>query len=193
MVIELVAAGAAGYFVYWAVQRGVSPGLRRIRATPRFTVATVPEVTQARLVGIARSIDGATMAAPLTGRACLCYVARMRVTEGSIANNQEVRELNCEVGGVRFELVDDSGAAIVDPETAEAALVMTKVPETDRTNAFRDRYKYTGTGVLDFFEGIVEPYQRIAVAGFGQRDERLVMRSSPHLPLAITNLRRLAR
>lgn len=194
MVIELAAGAVGAYFVYWTVQRGLSPVARQIRATPRFTVATVPDVTQARLVGIARALDGATIAAPLTGRPCLCYVARMRVTEGSTTGAAEVRELNREVRGVRFELVDDSGAAIVDPEAADAAIPLTRVPESDLTSAFRDRYKYAGGGVIEYHEGIVEPFQRIAIAGFGQRENsRLVMRSSPHLPLAISNLRRLAR
>jgi hypothetical protein len=194
MVIELVAAGAAGYFVYTVVQRSRSPMLRQIRTTPRFTVATVPEVTQARLVGIARALDETSIEAPLTGRPCLCYVARMLVTEATGSDRAETRELNCEIQGVRFELVDDSGVATIDPDAASASLTMTKVPECDRTTAFRDRYKYSGRGVLSFYEGILEPYHRIAVAGFGHREgSRLTMRSSPHLPLAITNHRRLAR
>jgi hypothetical protein len=194
MVIELVAAGAAGCFVYYVVQRERSPVLRRIRTTPRFTAATVPDVTQARLVGIARALDHKSIEAPLTGRPCLCYVARMLVTETSGTSQPVTRELNCEIRGVKFELVDDSGAAIIDPEAADAAFKMTSVPECERTNAFRDRYKLTSThGVLSFYEGIIEPYQRIAVAGFGQREaSRLTMRSSPHLPLAITNAKRLA-
>jgi len=118
----------------------------------------------------------------------------MVVTEPNVDTQPDTYELNREVQGVRFELVDDSGAAIIDPEAADAALAMTKVPECDRTTAFRDRYKFGGRGVLTFYEGILEPHQRITVAGFGLREgSRPTMRSSPHLPLAITNVRTLAR
>lgn len=166
---------------------------REIRGTTHYTVAELPEVTIGRVVGVARPLDATTVIAPLSGRACLAYFVRVSDKTHGGRGGQADLELAAESGGTPFLLEDETGTAIIDPDGAHCVLAIDdKVGSggdpTDRQRAFLARYAATDLAHdwIRWYEGIVSPGERIAVVGYGVRnDGRLRMSSSPHLPLVI--------
>jgi hypothetical protein len=167
---------------------------REIRGTTHYTVAELPEVTIGRLVGVARPLDGTTVTAPLSGRACLAYF--VRVSDKSYGHTGTQRadvELAAESGGTPFLLEDETGTALIDPAGAHCVLAIDDKMSSagdanDRQRAFLARYASTELAPdwIRWYEGIVSAGERIAVVGYGMRaDGRLRMSSSPHLPLVI--------
>ncbi|MCX5740970.1 MAG: hypothetical protein NT062_00560 [Proteobacteria bacterium] len=178
----LVVGGGVGGAIWYVLTKE-----RRAAAkVPRFTVADLPPVTVGRLVGIARAVTG-TVPAPLSTRPCLFY--RVRVTSDS--GKVEVAD---GTGGVTFELDDGTGVATVEIDGATAVLASRKLGRDERPGAAAYLTRLQSQDqrtILSFYEGLVADGARIAVVGFGNRDAtgRLVMSSSPHLPLAIVDLR----
>lgn len=167
--------------------------LRAIRKTPQFSIATLPEVTIGRLVGVAKALDGKTVVAPFSGRVCLAYFAK--ATDTNAHRTGDILVVAEETGGVPFLLEDDSGVAVIDPDGATCTLDVDHKASTsdvwgditDRQRLFLERYQAGSFsyGSLHWYEAIVEIDERIAVVGYGQRGDRLRMSSSPHLPLVI--------
>jgi hypothetical protein len=167
---------------------------REIRGTTHYTVAELPEVTIGRIVGVARPLDDKTVIAPLSGRACLAYFARVSdKTFGHSSSQQADLELAAESGGTPFLLEDETGTAIIDPDGARCVLAIddklgTTGDADERRRAFLMRYAANDLARdwIRWYEGIVSAGERIAVVGYGTRSEgRLRMSSSPHLPLVI--------
>lgn len=179
--------------------------LREVRATPHFTVATLPEVTIGRIVGVARALDGRTIQAPLSGRECVAYFAKVigpshsgDPVDNAIATAYASGsiELAVENVGVPFLLEDPTGIAIVDPDRAICALDVDYKSTANglwrdldaHQRAYLDRIKVKDSMLvgMKWAEAIVEVGERIAVVGYGQRVEgKLRMSSSPHLQLVI--------
>ena len=164
-------------------------------------------MTIGRIVGVARAIDDRTVEAPISGRPCLAYFVLATAddprNDGFSSNSPETLTLVEESNGIPFEVVDATGAAIVEPDGATCALdkdhkswEMTSLEAEPRHRAFLERIGVTGrsyTGIR-CREGIVSLGEKIAVVGFGQRsDGRLRMSSSPHFPLVICDHAAVAR
>ncbi len=169
--------------------------LRGLRKRPRYSVAELPEVTIGRIVGVARAIDGRTIEAPISGRPCLAHFVFATSSGPGGYGDSDPITLAEESNGIPFEVVDASGAAIVDPDGATCALEKDHRSwqfsgrESDpRHRAFLERIGVAGRSYagIQCREGIVSLGEKIAVIGFGQRTGgRLRMSSSPHFPLVI--------
>lgn len=149
---------------------------RALREAQRATVADMVEGTTARLAGVVTS-DG-TLRAPLTGRACVAYVARVEEHLGK----QGWRTRVYEVRGVTFTIDDGTGRALIDPTSSTLLLEMDSTTRSgsldDATpveESFLARHGFASTGwwlnkTLRYTEGVIEAGERVAVLGRGVRE-----------------------
>ncbi len=146
---------------------------RRIARAQRWSLGEMPEATVGRVTGRVRVI-GEPIRSPLTGRACVFYVAELR-SDFEPSSSREV-------GGVAFVLEDDSGRALVDPEHASAALsleITGCVGRSDVTPAESAMFARHMAGTprtlnglqnWTFLEAVIEPGATIEVLGAGTRE-----------------------
>jgi hypothetical protein len=205
--IALAALVVSGVVKYFSAENRLKRALRAVRVWP---IGELPEGTLGRVIGEAQPIDG-MIQSPLTGRRCLYYVARVEVhRSGEWHTRFEERD------GVPFLLTDDSGRAIIDPSSANAALTFDH--EDSRSNtagdptpteaAFLAKHGGKARGLLfneklRYVEAVLVPGKRIAILGAGIREPdprgtpaegyrsatptRLRLTSSPRHPLMISD------
>jgi len=170
-------AGIAGARYYWSEAQRIT---RSLRAAKRWPIAELPENTLGRVIGLARAIQD-PLIAPLTGRACVYYIATVKKD----SDDQDV--VVTEHKGVPFSIEDPTGRAIVDPTDARITLVF---DHTQRTGSHRPpnqdeetlllRHGYTSKGkgkrqlsAPEFSEAVIEIGDQIAVLGSGIREPDL--------------------
>ena len=144
-------------------------------------ISELDEQRVQRVVGQARK-DLATLVAPFTGRACVCYVAEVEECdyEGMYHTPRWTRRI-VERRGVPFVLEDVTGRAIVDPDGADlvhdydydrAATASLMDNPTEHECAFLDRHHehelWTHV-VLRYCERIVGVDDMIEVVGACER------------------------
>jgi hypothetical protein len=176
--MEILVIGAAmavvgvGFWYFSAANRLK----RELRAARVWPIGELPENTIGRVIGEAHPIDR-VLEGPLSGRACVYYVARVE-EEGSNSWKTVIEEHD----GVPFLLDDGSGRAIVDPVNAEVVLTFdsdsssgTFDDATRTEEAFLAKHGRSSTGwvfnkKLRYTEAIIEPGETIAVLGSGVRE-----------------------
>jgi hypothetical protein len=205
----------AGLFTMLAAVHWYRNAPRRIRrhlgAAKRYRIGELPEDTVGRIVGRVEP-TGPMLRAPLTGRACVFYQVKVSGDTGTIITERE---------GVAFRIVDETGAAIVDPRAAEVAVVFDHEARTDiftaptaEQSALLARHgerseRWSGIRSLAFSEGVLEPGEDVAILGAGVREPdlharpesgyreelptRLRLTSSPRYPLRISDHRTTTR
>jgi hypothetical protein len=146
---------------------------RQLRASPRRSLAELPEGTPARVVGKAEPLDD-TLEAPLSGRRCLYYTVIVEVSEG-----RHWKQIVREDRAVMFTLDDGSARAIVDPSRSKVALEFdersasgTFDNPTEREQAFLDAHKTDSRHAFGLFnrslryrEAIIAVGETIAIFG----------------------------
>lgn len=149
-----------------------------LREAPRATAASLENGVTGRLAGVVTA--DATLRAPMTGRACVAYVAR--VEEWSGGRRARWLERIHEVRGVPFTIDDGSGRALVDPGASTMLLHMDATTRSGRFDdatpveeAFLARHDLASTGwvlnkTLRYTEGVIEPGERVAIIGRGVRE-----------------------
>ena len=180
---------------------------RELRDSPRTTAARLEAGATGRLAGVVTS--DATLRAPLTGRACVAYVARV---EERMPRGQGARwvERIHEIRGVPFTLDDGTGRALIDPGQSTLLLQMDATTRsgildsaTPVEASFLERHGVASTGVwlnktLRYTEGVIEPGERVAIVGRGVREPdpdagpdalatRIRLGGSEDQPILITN------
>ena len=169
LAIVLCAVPAGVAFWYWSDTVTLRRELRRAR---RVSIAEAPEGTVVRLDGVVA--EGETLIAPLTGRACVFYLATLEeyVSSGRTGNWRErVRELR----GVPFTVLDGTGRAIVDPTGARVDVDIDSTSKsgtlddpTEAEAAFLRSHGLQGAGWifnkrLRYREGVFQVGEPIAV------------------------------
>jgi hypothetical protein len=174
MEIALVALAGVFVFVGALSLRGDSFVVRRrIRNARRWTIAELPEGTLGRIVGRVRSI-GEPLHSPLTGRACVGFVAEIYSEFSPGGMYRETRS-------VPFVIEDDSGRAIVDSHSESARLDLQlavtgacgrelATPAEHAMFARRARGPALKLEDWTFREGIIEPGAIVSVLGAGDRE-----------------------
>jgi hypothetical protein len=194
-------------YAYMAPKRRITRALRAARLS---RLADLPENTVGRVAGVVRTL-GEPLTAPLSGRVCVYYVAK-------VEDNANPRNtLLVEEKGVPFIVEDDSGRAVIDPTNAKVTLVFDHESDTVNSTwttpeqeALLVRYGISSKGFMGakpmhFSEAIIESGEKVAVLGSGIRDhdhERtmqsgyrdapptlLRLTSSARYPLLISDIR----
>lgn len=210
MIVEvLVIGGAVGATAFALIRSYYSSASRHLRALRRkeiWPIGELPDGTVGRMIGTVRAA-GATLKAPVTGRACVCYHLTVST------NTEDAHTIISDQQGVPFVLEDDSGRALVDPEGA--ALERYRAHDDDASTTrgatkqqldLLEAYGQKDLGLevpLRFREEIVEIGEDICVAGAGVRDAdpdavpaegyrtapatRLRIASSPRFQILITD------
>ncbi len=152
---------------------------RALKAARRATAADLADGTTGRLAGVVTS--DATLRAPLTGRPCVAYVARV---EEKIARGDTkgwVERIH-EVKGLPFTIDDGTGRALIDPGQATMLLQMDAATRsgvldsaTPVEASFLARHGLDSQGWLlnktfRYTEGVIEPGERVAILGRGARE-----------------------
>lgn len=185
-----------------------------MRRAPRFEIATMPENTFGKLVGVVRPSRQRLIEAPFSGRLCVYYEASLDLMDGSAL----VRTLVTEQEGIPFVLADAAGGrAFVDPAHAFLSTEIDHVAQAtralcpDRARALIARHprlerKLLPDDELRFREAILEVDERIAVFGGGVREPdpdadpasyregaatRLCLGGSERFPLFLSDDRRV--
>lgn len=182
---------------------------RRMRQTPRFAIAELPENTIGKLVGRVRPSSRTLLEAPLSGRLCVYYEVSIDAMSGPTL----VRVLATENEGMEFMLDDGTARCFVDPAHAEISTGIDFVSRSnlrlhsDRQHDLIVRHHLSGVRLrsadsLRFREGILECDETIAVVGGGVRDTdpeatrsayrdennvRLCLTGTPKNPLLISD------
>ena len=153
---------------------------RTLREAPRVDIRAMPEGARARVVGTVTA-HGATLRAPLTGRACVAYVAQVEERISTGKTSYWTNRIH-EVKSVPFAIDDGTGRAIVDPGAAQ---LLVEMDATTKSGAFDDatpieadflrRHGMASTGwffnkTLRYVEGVIEPGERVAVLGQAVRE-----------------------
>jgi len=142
----------------WQHQEGVT----------RYRVGELPEGEIGRMEGTVRT-HGRTLRAPLSGRACVYYLAL--VEQAGVIQWME-RD------GVPFAF-EDTSRAIIEPANASVALLLDHREQlralreaTRRQDAMLARHGYNipGADELVFYEGILVPGERATLVGAGRRE-----------------------
>lgn len=144
---------------------------RRIRNARHWPIAEFPESTLGRIVGRVRVI-GEPLHAPLTGRACVCFVAEIysEFSPGGIYR---------ETRSVPFVIEDGSGRAMIDPERTRLDVQLEITGACGRAIATpaehamfvrRNRGRAIKLEDWTFREGVIEPGKIISVLGAGERE-----------------------
>ncbi len=158
---------------------------RRMRRAKLWSIADLPEDVLGRVVGTVR-VMGRTLVAPLTGRSCVYYVARVANRQGRTVFEQSE--------GVVFEIEDATGAAMIDAQRAISDLTATRVeahvwgPEADaRRYAYLAEHHVVDGKVFD--EAVVVAGSTIAVFGAGHREDtgKLRMVRGRDVPLILAD------
>lgn len=175
IVVIVIGIGlAAGAWALW-----INPARRikrALRAAPTVPIARLGEGDLGRIVGKARVLDD-KLVAPLTGRACVYYIARVQEEDGDSWTTIIEEER-----GVTFVVDDGSGRAIVDPRGGDLALDFdarsrsgTFHDPDDRERAFLAKYGVKSHGLifnkgLRYREAVIEIGETVAVLGAGVRE-----------------------
>ena len=153
---------------------------RKLRAAKAWAIGDLPEDTLGRVVGQARPLAN-TLQGPLTGRACVYYVATVE-EQRSNGRSSYWKTIITESQGVPFLLEDPTGRAVVDPTSAEVALDFdgksssgTFHDANQIQEAFLTKYGKTSSGwvfnkSLRYREAMIEVGETIAVLGQGVRE-----------------------
>ncbi len=154
---------------------------RELRNAPVRKIAQLDDDQVGRIVGAARTHTDGTLTAPLTGRPCLYYIARVDV-QRTTGETTTWRLLFKEERGVPFVVVDDTGRAIIDPFGAKISLQTDAKTKSGmlgdpsaREKEFLARHGESATGLLfnralRYSEAIIEEHETIAVLGAGTRE-----------------------
>lgn len=173
LAVGVVAAiGWVTHLVWGDATRSIRRALRDAR---RVAIGKARDARQVKVVG--EVIDGPTVMAPISGRRCVYY----RVVVHQATGNRK-RERAREDGGVRFQIDDGTGRALVDPEGARIAVELdTRTRSglfddaTAAEEAFLQRHGIGSTGLifnrtLTYQEGVIEIGDTVAVLGRGVRE-----------------------
>ncbi len=148
---------------------------RELRKAPKRKIAELRDGEVARLIGTVSS-HVPPLAAPLTGRPCVYYIARLQTQSGAKRSWQTVIT---EERGVPFIITDDSGRAIIDPEGARVSLVTDRYTRNGTLEvndglltAFLARHVKSGVLVppYRYEEAAIEENELVAVLGSGVRE-----------------------
>jgi hypothetical protein len=211
--VEVVAMFGVMAIVLAAIAYVKGATVRKLRNATSFAIGELREGQAGRVIGDAFPF-GETLQAPLTGRACIYFIATVEQYVG----NRTVtgwKEIVKEERGVPFVLTDGTGRAIVDPTGAEIALDFDNrsTPGTfddpsPAEEAFIARHKKQRRGLvfnkkLRYREAVIHVGERVAVLGEGIREPdpeaapagdyrgepptRLRLTSTPRFPLVISD------
>jgi hypothetical protein len=186
---------------------------RQLKAAKPWSLNELPEDTHGRVIGQARPL-GEQLQGPLTGRACVYYIAMVE-EQRSTGRSTYWRTVASETRGVAFLLEDGTGRAIIDPNGAQVALNFDGNSKSGTFNAadpvqeaFLARHGQKSQGwvfnkTLRYREAMIEVGETIAVLGSGTREPdphaapeaayrgapptRLRLTSSPRFPLIISD------
>jgi hypothetical protein len=186
---------------------------RQLKQAKPWSLNELPEDTHGRVIGQARVL-GEQLQGPLTGRACVYYVAMVE-EQRSTGRSTYWRTVAQETRGVPFMLEDGTGRAIVDPNGAQVALDFDGNSKSGTFNnadpvqeQFLAKHGQKSEGwvfnkTLRYREAMIEIGETIAVLGSGTREPdpnaapeaayrgapatRLRLTSSPRFPLIISD------
>ncbi len=186
---------------------------RQLKAAKPWLLSELPEDTHGRVIGRAQVL-GEQLAGPLTGRACVYYIAMVE-EQRSTGRSTYWRTIASETRGVPFVLEDGTGRAIVDPNGAQVALDFDGNSKSGTFNSadpvqeqFLARHGQKSQGwvfnkTLRYREAMIEIGETIAVLGSGTREPdpnaapeaayrgapatRLRLTSSARFPLIISD------
>jgi hypothetical protein len=175
---------------------------RKLKHAKLRKIGEVEEDKVARIVGIVRAV-GPTLAAPLSGRACVCYATQALARQRDVGSDEIILRGSA---SVPFVIDDGSGHALVTATGAQLALVIDHIePNEAITQARADELGFEDRplGRVDLQEGVIEVGARVAVLGSGTREPdpdaqgeadyrsaaglRLCLTSSRRFPLIISN------
>jgi E3 ubiquitin ligase len=167
----LVALGvvAVGSIASWAWRRS-QKNKKKVRRAPTCTIADLVAKGTGRVSGDVKPIGEKTVTSPLTGRTCVFYTAKV---EHEVGGAWKV--LVHESHGVPFHLVDDSGKALVDPDTATVELDLVAASgdlakPNEAREEFVKRHDLPTTNTR-YSESILEAGQRVtAIASAAKTD-----------------------
>lgn len=162
---------------YYSSDQKLRRRLRDMRARP---IAELGDGQLGKVVGRARAIND-TLAAPLTGRRCVYYVATVEERRSS-GKSSYWKRIIYETHCVPFMLEDGSGRALVDATAAQLAVdfdgssasgTFDDPNETER--AFLARHHESGEGwffnrTLRYREAVIAEGETISVLGSGTRE-----------------------
>jgi hypothetical protein len=176
--IELVIIGVGVAIVGASVWLNPARRIKRaLRAAPTVPIGKLSEGDLGRIVGKARVLDD-QLVAPLTGRACVYYIARVQQED----SDDDWKTIIEEEQGVTFVVDDGSGRAIVDPRGGDLALDFdarsrsgTFHDPDEREAAFLAKYGVKSHGLifnkrLRYREAVIEIGETVAVLGAGVRE-----------------------
>ena len=177
LLIGAIATAIAWASWYFREARRLGRALCAAKAWP---IGELPESATGRVIGEVQPLDR-VLESPLTGRACVYYVATV---EERRSNGRwgAWTTLITEREGAPFLLHDDSGRAIVDPDGAEVALASavrsrsgTFDDATPAEEAFLSRHGHASktwglNRSIRYTEAVIEPGAIIAVLGSGVRE-----------------------
>lgn len=179
-IVLIVLIVAAGGLTAWLLNPDAQ-ARRYLRKAERRPIAQLGDGVVGRIVGAARRSADGTLVAPLTGRPCLYYVARVD-EQTSSGKTTRWRTVIREERGVPFVVQDASGRAIVDPMGARVSLEIdsrthsgTFDDPTPEEKAFLASHGQSGQGWvfnkgLRYHEAVIEEDEVIAVLGAGVRE-----------------------
>ena len=176
---------------------------RQLRSMVASPIAHLPENTLGKVCGAAHPI-GQQLVGPLTGRPCLYYIC---VVEQHVSTGRSSywKQIIREEMGVPFQIVDQSGRAIVDPRGAEMALTFDGETKSGTFSdadpiqeAFLARHGKSSKGWvfnkgLRYKEAMIEVNEVVAILGQGVREPDSMMapaqdyRSGPPTLLRLTS------
>lgn len=210
IVILLVIGGIAILSWYFGATQRLK---RQLLAAKPWSLRELPEDTHGRVIGQARAI-GEQLTGPLTGRACVYYVAMVE-EQRSTGRSSYWKTVASETRGVPFMIDDGTGRAIIDPNGAQVALDFDGNSKSGTFNnadpvqeAFLARHGQKSEGwvfnkTLRYREAMIEIGETISVLGSGTREPdptappeaayrgapatRLRLTSSPKFPLIISD------
>lgn len=152
---------------------------RELRSAPLFRIADLADGVRGRVTGRAYPLTEA-LRAPLSGRPCVHFVARVDERVENDDGSESWRNIIDESHGVPFGIQDSSGRAIIDATGARLAL---DVDGTSQTRAFGDKTEVElaflarhglasskSNKKLRYSEAIIGVDEVIAVLGSGVRE-----------------------
>jgi hypothetical protein len=171
LLILWVVAGCAGSASwYFSETRRIK---RRLRGAKAWPIGALPEDTLGRVIGRTCELDR-VLTAPLTGRACVYYIAAIDEYDG---NAWRKRVTECRA--VAFVIEDGTGRAIVEPTSARVALVAAHTRKSDAPTAREEallarhnpaRLSVPGPRQLRVAEAVIAIGEQVAVLGSGIRE-----------------------
>jgi hypothetical protein len=157
-------------------RRKVAALRRLLRKARRYPIASVPQGI-ARVVGQVRAIDNRLINAPFSRIPCVAHVTIVKRVPVSASTGPEIVRA---VGGVPFEVVDDTGSIYCDP--SDVAVVnavqirrdVTRWLATTDTEALLAAHGHSWAEVtpsyfLYFEESLIRHDARVTVAGIVER------------------------